>query len=118
MTDWLAPTDDHTTAIAEVDLRPGGRYRIGMKKNDEDVTNIVAGEYCRVDAPHCLSFTWAWQSPRADEHETQVTLEFHPKRDATNVILIHERFRQEESRRGHAEGWEGCLGRLVRKFGR
>jgi len=36
MTDWYAPTDSFKTPIAEVDLRPGGRYRIGMKPPDRD----------------------------------------------------------------------------------
>jgi serine/threonine protein kinase len=118
MTDWYAPTDEFRTPIAEVDLKPGGRYRIGMKPPNADHINIVAGEFCRVDAPHFVSFTWAWQPPHGDVHETQVTLEFESRGKSTNVVLTHERFRDEELRKRHAEGWTGCLGRLVRKFTR
>lgn len=119
MTEWLAPTDEFTTPIAEVDLRPGGRYRIGMKPPNAAEPNIVTGEYCRVDAPHCLSFTWAWQSPRADVHETQMTLDFESQEGGakTKVVLTHERFREEEWRKRHEEGWTGCMNRLVRRFG-
>lgn len=118
MTEWLAPTDDFRTPIAEVDLKIGGRYRIGMMPPNADQPNIVVGEYCRVDAPHCLSFTWAWVSPHADVQETQLTLEFHAQGRSTRVVLTHERFRDEELRKRHAEGWTGCLQRLTRKFSR
>ena len=113
---WFAPTDDFTTPMAEVDARVGGRYRIGMKHKDQDYTNIVSGQYCRLDPPDCMSFTWAWEAPRADEHETQVTLEFRPNGPATDLTLIHERFRDPEARKSHAEGWTGCLARLERKL--
>jgi uncharacterized protein YndB with AHSA1/START domain len=116
MARWYAPSDDFTTPIAEVDLRVGGKYRVGMKHKDREQANIVSGQYCRVDAPKCLSFTWAWESPRADVHETQVTLEFRPRPGATDVTLIHERFREEQARKEHTEGWNGCLNRLAIKL--
>jgi uncharacterized protein YndB with AHSA1/START domain len=116
MFDWYAPTDDYTTPVAEVDLRVGGTYRVGMKHKDRADLNLVTGQYCRIKPPFVLSFTWAWESPRADVHETQVTLEFRPNGDVTDLVLTHERFRDEEQRKGHAEGWTGCLSRLARKL--
>jgi serine/threonine protein kinase len=116
MARWYAPSDDFTTPIAEADLRVGGKYRVGMKHKDREEANIVSGQYCRVDAPRCLSFTWAWESPRADVHETQVTLEFRPRPGATDLTLIHERFREEQARKEHTEGWTGCLNRLAIKL--
>jgi serine/threonine protein kinase len=113
MVDWYAPTDEFTTPIAEVDLRVGGSYRVGMKK---DHLHAVSGQYCRVEAPSFLSFTWAWESPRPDVHETQVTLEFRPNPNGTDLVFTHERFRDEGQRKGHAEGWTGCLNRLARRL--
>jgi len=69
-----------------------------------------------VDAPRTLSFTWAWEPLKAGWNETQVTLEFHPERDGTGLVLTHERFRDEADRNSHAQGWQGCLSRLSRKF--
>jgi serine/threonine-protein kinase len=118
MTRWYAPTDDFTTPIAEVDLRVGGTYKVGMKHKDRAFTNIVTGQYCRIEPPHRLSFTWAWEAPKPDQHETQVTLEFQAKAGSTHVTLLHERFRDEGSRQGHTEGWTGCLSRLAREIAR
>jgi serine/threonine protein kinase len=112
---WFAPTDQFTTPIAEVDLRVGGNYRFGMKPPDPDPIFIVRGQYCTIDFPRSLSFTWAWDMPRRDDHETQVTLEFREQGNATNLILLHERFRDENQRLDHTKGWTGCLSRLARK---
>jgi serine/threonine protein kinase len=116
MVDWYAPSDDFTTPIAEVDLQVGGKFKVGMKRNGQEHTKIVTGQYCRVEVPYLIVFTWAWEAPRADTHETQVTLEFRPNGDATDLTLTHERFRDEELRKGHSEGWTGVLGRLSRKL--
>jgi serine/threonine protein kinase len=115
MAKWFAPSDDFTTPLAEVDLRVGGAYKVGMKHKDREHPHVVSGQYCRIDPPRCLSFTWAWESPRADSHETQVSLEFRPSAGGTDLTLIHERFRDEQLRKEHTEGWTGCLHRLAQK---
>jgi len=117
MTNWYAPTDDFKPTQAEVDLQVGGRYRVAMFPPDREEPAVVTGQYCRIDPPRSLSFTWSWVSPRADTHETQVTLEFHAQGDATDLVLTHERFRDESLRSQHAQGWQGCLERLSRKVG-
>src|SRR5262249_6826277 len=116
MFDWYAPTDDFTTPVAEVDLQVGGTYRVGMKRQDVAAPCVVSGQYCRIEPPSLLSFTWAWEAPRPDVQETQVTLEFRPGEGGTDLTLTHERFRDDGQRQGHAEGWTGCLNRLARKL--
>ena len=48
---WFGPSDEFTTPIAEVDLRVGGRYRIGMKHPKEEHPHIAAGVYRGVRPP-------------------------------------------------------------------
>jgi serine/threonine protein kinase len=123
LSDWYAPSDDFGPTTGEIDLRVGGHYRISMLQPGQSERIFVSGHYCEVDAPRTLSFTWAWEPPKGDDNETQVTVEFHPRGQTTDVVLIHERFRDdlrqdEQNRRdGHAKGWQGCLERLARKFG-
>jgi serine/threonine protein kinase len=116
MVNWFAPTEDYTTPIAEVDLRVGGSYRVGMKHKDRADIAVASGQYCRIEEPSMLSFTWGWNSQAPNEPETQVTLEFRPNVDATDVTLTHERFRDDENRKRHSEGWTGCLNRLASKL--
>jgi uncharacterized protein YndB with AHSA1/START domain len=117
MAEWYAPTDEFKPTEAEVDPEIGGRYRVAMFPPGQDQPVVVTGQYCRMDRPRQLSFTWSWISPRPDIHETQVTLDFQPDGAATNVVLTHERFRDQEQRIRHTEGWTGCLERLARKIG-
>lgn len=112
MAHWLAPRDDFKATEAEVDLQVGGRFRVAMFPPDQDGPSVALGQYCRIDAPRQLSFTWSWIAPRVDTHETQVTLEFRPHDQGTNVVLTHERFRDQSLRDRHAIGWQGCLERL------
>lgn len=110
---WFAPSDAFSTPVAEVDLRVGGNYRIGMKPPDKDDLYIVGGTYQEIQPPEKLVFTLSWEQG-VDVGETLVTVEFRDLGDSTEVVLSHERFPTEESRDKHAEGWNGCLERLAK----
>ena len=99
MQKFYAPSEEEfTIPIAESDPRVGGNYRVGMHHIAKNVTHIVSGQYCTVDFPRYLSYTWAWESPVPCVQETQVTLEFREQGGVTNVTLTHERFRDEGQR--------------------
>jgi serine/threonine protein kinase len=117
MADWYAPTDDFGPTIGEIDPQVGGPYRIGMQLPGKTEHRFVSGEYCKVDGPRTLSFTWAWEPLKPGWPETQVTVEFHPQGSGTDLVLTHERFHDEADKDNHAWGWRGCLDRLCRKFG-
>lgn len=57
---WFAVAEGFTTPIADVDLRVGGRYRLGMKPPGEDGVLIVSGVYQQILPPEKLVFTWRW----------------------------------------------------------
>ena len=113
---WFAVADGYTTPIAEVDLRVGGRYRLGMKPPGDEPLLVVGGVYREVLPSQRLVFTWRWESPNEDEPETLVTVEFIEKGSATEVVLQHELFEDAAARDKHGEGWVGCLDHLERLF--
>lgn len=41
--EWWAANPAWDGADAEVDLRPGGRYRLGMRDTERGVVHVVAG---------------------------------------------------------------------------
>ncbi len=112
---WWAAGPGYTTPIAEVDLRVGGRYRLGMKPPDRDVIHIVGGTYREVLRPSRLVYTWAWEGSNAPE--TLVTVEFRDRGASTDVTLVHEPFADGQSREQHLAGWTGCLDRLAKLVG-
>ncbi len=105
MRQWFCPNDTFSVAIAEVDLRVGGKYRIGMEDRNH-VVRIAKGTYREVDRPERLVFTWSWDH---DPVETLVTLTFIDLGSATEITLKHEFLATVERRDDHAHGWTGCL---------
>jgi uncharacterized protein YndB with AHSA1/START domain len=108
LTDWFWP---HLAAVAEVDLRIGGGYRITATNGPSDDFGI-SGEYLSVEPPRRLVFTWRWHG---EPEETLVTIELAGAGDASDqtvMTLVHERFAGEAPRDEHAQGWHDCLGRL------
>lgn len=93
---------------AEVDLRPGGGFRIHNQLDDGTVL-VIAGVYTRVEPPHRLDYSWFHEPRTADSEVTQVRVVFRPVVGGTEVILLHEGFGGPESRETHGVGWAGCL---------
>jgi uncharacterized protein YndB with AHSA1/START domain len=111
--DWWAVQPGWTGEIAEIDLRPGGAYRLGMKDPESGKLHIAVGEYTEVNRPEKLAFTWAWEG-QEDRPVTLVEIDFVADGDATEVTLTHSGFASEESRDSHSHGWNGLLDSLGR----
>lgn len=107
---WWRSAPDWTSPIAEVDLREGGQYRLGMQAPDADAPYVVMGEYKEVVPAEKLVYTWGWEHGGA---LTQVTVEFLDHNDGTEIVLTHENFESEADRDEHALGWGGCIDTLV-----
>jgi uncharacterized protein YndB with AHSA1/START domain len=113
--DWYAPQPGWANEIAEVDLRPGGSFRLGMKDPASGAMHVAFGEYTEVNRPEKLAFTWAWEG-QEDRPVTLVEIDFVADGDGTEVTLTHSGFPSEESRDSHAHGWNGLLDSLGRYF--
>lgn len=105
---WFAPGDMRVPE-ADVDCRPGGRYRIVMEDTDGS-RHVVTGEYREVVQDARLAFTWQWEGSEA---VTFVEVDFRAAEDGgTELKLVHTRFATEEQRDLHGQGWGGCLRKL------
>jgi len=106
---WWGPTGVRCTG-AEVDLKVGGRYRIvNLLPDGREL--VIAGEFLEVEPCEKLVYTWS-SAPGPAELE-QVTVRFEARGARTELIIVHERVADEPTRRGHADGWNGCLDGLV-----
>ena len=106
---WPGPPGT-TAPVIEVDLRVGGKYRLGIR-NESGTILYVGGEYQEVLPPRRLVYTW--QSEQEDPDETLVTVDFRPVKHAhTEIVLKHERFTSVTARTNHHTGWDGCLDKL------
>ena len=118
---WQALTDPqawlhwfgggHAAPIAaSADLRPGGAWRIEMR-------HIVEGEYLEVEAPHRVSFTWAWYTTPGRVSRVTYTLTPGQRDGQTPLTLRHERFFDADARDNHGRGWTHSLERLAAWLG-
>ena len=94
---------------AELDARPGGRYRI-----DVDGEHIASGEYQVVDPPRRLVMSWGWEGhPTVPPGSTTVEITLTPEKGATLLRLRHLGLPDEGERRRHAEGWKSYTRQLA-----
>ncbi|WP_077035347.1 SRPBCC domain-containing protein [Pelomonas sp. KK5] len=105
---WFGSTD-MTVPEASIDLRPGGRWRIVLRKHDGTLM-AVGGEYREITPNERLRFSWQWEgSPVL----TEVELGFRALDEArTELQLLHREFPAPEMRDLHVHGWRPCLARL------
>jgi uncharacterized protein YndB with AHSA1/START domain len=106
---WYAPGEAEIV-LAEIDVRPGGRYRVHMRGPDGTVYRL-SGEYREVVRPEKLVFTWRWDHEPA-EQETLVTVELKERGSGTVLVLTHEGFTSTETRGGHEIGWNAVFEKL------
>jgi uncharacterized protein YndB with AHSA1/START domain len=91
---------------AQVDLRPGGVYRIANRFPDGSVVWIT-GQFQVIEPPSRLVYTWRLETQ--DSAPERVTVRFEERGELTEVIVLHERISDDAARRGHQRGWDGCL---------
>ncbi len=108
---WWHSSNGWTTPIAEVDLKVGGKYRLGMHDPEKAQTHIVEGVFEEIIQNKKLVYTWKWEG-HDDSMETLVTVIFHDRGEATELELIHENFADKNMRDEHEKGWGGCLQNL------
>jgi len=110
---WWSSGPQWTTPIADVDARPGGRYRL-MMESESGERHTVVGEYRTVEPPSLLVYTWAWELDAGGiGPESTVTVAFEAEGDGTRVVIEHAGLPTDESRERHGVGWSGCLDQLA-----
>lgn len=111
---WFAPSMEMTTPVAEVDLKVGGAYKIGMGATD---TILLSGRYLEIVPPEKIVFTWNWPKGFYEAMgETRVTVALKDVDGGTELTLVHEGFLTAGERDDHDGGWSGCLKKLAAKL--
>jgi uncharacterized protein YndB with AHSA1/START domain len=94
---------------AELDPRPGGRYRVRMTKD-----SAVAGTYVAVERPTRVVFTWGWEgNDELPPGTSTVEITLSEDGDGTLVRLRHSGLPDAASSDLHRAGWVHLVDRLV-----
>jgi len=110
---WWRCNPAWVTPVAEVDLRVGGKYRLGMQDPEKDQPWVATGEFRVIDPPAKLVYTWAWEVPGMQMPDTLVIVEFNEVPEQTELVLTHEQFPDAAATAEHNKGWKGCLSVLA-----
>jgi uncharacterized protein YndB with AHSA1/START domain len=109
---WWGPKG-FTTIDYDMDIRPGGAYRLTMR-SPEGTDHRKRGVYREIVAPERIEFTFAWAEPDGRlGHETLITVTFEAVDTKTKLTLHQRVFESVEWRDSHRTGWTSCLERFV-----
>ena len=117
---WWGPAG-FSSDWAELDLRPGGRYRIHMRAEDGGYEGVLAGTYVEITAPERLVFLVTEHCNGAPEifdaskmAPTTVTITLRDLGDGkTELELIHTGFVEAVPAQAHDGGWASSLEKLA-----
>jgi uncharacterized protein YndB with AHSA1/START domain len=123
-TKWMGPREFPAHHV-EADVRPGGKWRIGLRASDAITDHRRGAEiwqggvYKEVVPPERLAWTsrWdaePWNENSANNPETLVTVvlaELGPAK--TRMVFRQAVFDTKSNRDGHVGGWSSAFDRLV-----
>ncbi len=109
---WWGPKD-FSTPSWDMDVRPGGSFRILIRSID-GTEFWMRGVYREVVEPERLVFTFAWEDENGDPvHETLVTVRFDAEGKQTRFSFHQALFRTPVECEDHRGGWSECFDRLA-----
>ena len=108
---WWGPGPGEPVAVAELDVRVGGRFRI-VFGGPQGTAHEVQGTYQEVVPNRKLVFTWTWPNS-TPERESVVTIVFRAAAGGTELDFRHEQLFDEKVRDDHKRGWTGSLDKLA-----
>ncbi|HVT37528.1 MAG TPA: SRPBCC family protein, partial [Gemmatimonadaceae bacterium] len=68
----------------------------------------ASGVYREIDPPKKLVYTWGWDGDHPVK-DSVVTIEFHARGNATEVVLTHAGITDATERANHEKGWVAIL---------
>lgn len=105
---FMVPMPGMPEPRVEADGKQGGGFVIQMLVGDREIPH--KGTYLTVDPYQKIVFTW--ESPFSVEGST-VTIRFRSiSTNQTEVDFLHNKFKGEEERSDHENGWINILERL------
>jgi uncharacterized protein YndB with AHSA1/START domain len=109
---WWGP-QGFTTTSCEMDIRPGGAYRVCMR-SPQGTDHWKRGVYREIVPPERIVFTFSWEDVDGKPgHELLTTVTFAEHGTKTKLTLHQAVFETVERRDDHRGGWTSCLERFA-----
>jgi uncharacterized protein YndB with AHSA1/START domain len=109
---WWGP-DDGPVLVADVDPRLGGQFRVRFRRLDGG-EHESRGAFLEFSPYERFAMSWRWVHGGAGSADSRVDVVLRAVTDGTEVTFTHSRLDDEDTARGHEEGWMGALRKLER----
>ena len=109
---WWRVGKEFVLTVAEIDLRVGGGFRIGVESPSGKI-HMVRGRFLEVIPPVRLVYTWIAEDPNLKQMETLVTVEFLERGDGTEISMLHEKLKEGGLRESTRVGWASVIDGLA-----
>lgn len=109
MQQWFHPSPEIRMELDQQAFEVGGRYKFYYHIPNGEIHTVV-GEYCAIEPPTLIAFTWGWEEP--DENagiNTLVTLSLDEQDGRTELTVLHEQLHAGDMLDRHEAGWLGTL---------
>ena len=114
---WWGP-NGFTTTSCEMDLRPGGAWRVAMR-SPQGREDRQRGIFREIVPPERLVFTYAFEDAAGNRgHETLVTVTFAEHEGKTKLTVNQAVFETVAVRDDHVRGWGEALDHLAKYVAR
>jgi len=100
----------------EVDLRPGGAYRLAMRRPSDTRQVTVLGRFLEIEPARKLVYTWRWDGAFPAIPDTKVTVDFLAIAGGTELALRQEALAMRFCAQ-HLTGWLAALARVAKVTG-
>jgi len=112
MAKWMGPRG-YTGCNLEGELRPGGKWRACLRRDEDGEELWQGGVYREVVEPERLVWTFAWEGDDGlPENEMLITATFAGEAGKTKMTFQQTGFRSIDQRDGHDGGWNSTFDRL------
>lgn len=109
---WMGPRS-HPIFEMRADIRPGGKWRFGLRSVDGDEELWQSGIYREIVPNQKLVFTFVWDpSPRKLGSETLIEITFADQGKKTLMTFRQSVFDSTDNCDSHRIGWNSAFDRL------
>jgi len=108
--EWWGP-DSVPAHVVESDPRQGGRFRVRFRTQDGE-EHEASGEFLEIAPLSRIVMSWRWTGGKEDPGQSRVEIALRAVPEGTEVTFTHALLHDEESRRGHEDGWKRAFDKL------
>ena len=107
---WFGSDPNGEGINAQMDVRPGGSYKITFKDSD-GTEHTCMGKYLTIENPKRLSFTWEWENEPGVESLLTILLSL--RNNVTHMLFEHINVGS-ASAHNYLVGWKATFLKLNR----